>query len=246
MLGRFLEIGIATADIRASVEFYERLGFTQAQTGDIWPHPYGVLTDGRVHIGLHQSRLDSPAMTFVRPGVAGHAQSLERAGVGLSTVRVGDDVFNELAFRDPAGNAVRLLEARTYSPVDRSPIESSDCGRFSGISLPAVDFERVGGFWQMLGLSPGEEESEPYPHLPLGSEDFALALHRPRFFAEPLLVFRDGAMAARLERLRELDIGRFEPPPRGLDTNANSLLQSPEGTVLLLLQDTGNLPRSTV
>ncbi|HKR84956.1 MAG TPA: hypothetical protein VJS37_12315 [Terriglobales bacterium] len=246
MLGRFLEFGIATADIRASVEFYERLGFTQAQTGDIWPHPYGVLTDGRVYIGLHQRRIESPVVTFVRPGIAGHAQSLERAGIGLSTVSVGDDVFNELAFRDPAGNAVRLLEARTYSPVDRSPLESSGCGEFSGISLPAVDFERVGGFWQMLGLSPGEEESAPYPHLPLGGEDFMLTLHRPRFFAEPLLVFRDGAMAERLERLRELDIGRFEPPPRGLDTNANSLLQAPEGTVLLLLQDTGNLPRLTV
>lgn len=242
MLGRFLEIGIATKDIRASVEFYERLGFTQAQTGDIWPHPYGVVTDGRAYIGLHQSRLDSPALTFVRPGIAGHAQSLQRAGVGLARVSVGDDVFNELAFRDPAGNAVRLLEARTYSPVDRSPDEASGCGQFNGISLPAMDFERVGGFWQMLGLSPGEEQSEPYPHLPLGSQDFALSLHRPRLFAEPLLVFRDGAMAARLERLRELDIGRFEPPPRGLDTNANSLLQAPEGTMLLLLQDTGNLP----
>ena len=245
LLGRFLEIGIATKDIRASVEFYERLGFTQAQTGDIWPHPYGVLTDGQVYIGLHQSRLDSPALTFVRPGIADHARALEGAGVELSTVAIGDEVFNELAFQDPAGNTVRLLEARTYSPVDRSLLEASGCGRFSGISLPAANFERVNRFWQMLGLLPAEEESEPYQHLPLRSEGLALALHRPRFFAEPLLVFRDGAMAARLERLRELDIGPFEPPPRGLDTNGNSLLQAPEGTVLLLLHDTGNLRQLT-
>ena len=221
------------------MEFYERLGFTQAQTGDIWPHPYGVLTDGRLYIGLHQSRLDSPAVTFVRPGIVGHAQSLERAGVALSTVNVGSEVFNELAFRDPAGHAVRLLEARTYSPADRSPLEPSSCGEFGGISLPAADFERTGGFWQMLGLVAAEEEPQPYPHLLLRSDDLALALHRPRFFAEPLLVFRDAAMAARLKRLHELGIG-LEPPPRGLDTYANSLLQAPEGTLLLLLQDTGN------
>ena len=54
MLGRFHEISIATADIRASVEFYESLGFTQAPTTDTWAHPYGVLTDGRLFIGLHQ------------------------------------------------------------------------------------------------------------------------------------------------------------------------------------------------
>jgi len=240
MLGRFLEFGVATADIRASVEFYERLGFTQARTGDIWPHPYGVLTDGRVYIGLHQVRLDSPAITFVRPGIAAHAPSLEQAGVKLSTINLDSEVFNELAFRDPAGHTVRLLEARTFSPADRSPRETSRCGAFCSISLPAADFDRVGRFWQMLGLAPLEEGSQPYRRLRLESEDFQLALHRQGFFPEPLLVFRDGDMSARLGRLRELGVGPLEPPPSGLDTHANSLLQAPEGTVLLLLQDTGD------
>ena len=45
MFGRFLELGIATPDIAASVQFYERLGFTQLLTGDAWPHRYGVLSD---------------------------------------------------------------------------------------------------------------------------------------------------------------------------------------------------------
>lgn len=242
MLGRFLEFGIATKDIRASVEFYERLGFTQAQTGDIWPHPYGVLTDGRVYIGLHQSRLDSPAMTFVRPEIAAHIPSLERAGVELSTLNLGNEVFNELAFRDPAGHTVRLLEARTFSPADRSALEPSHCGEFCGISLPAADFDRVGRFWQTLGLAPAEEESLPYRHLRLKSEDFELVLHREGFFPEPLLVFRDAEMSTRIGRLREIGVGPLEPPPRGLDTHGNSLLQAPEGTVLLLLQDTGDPP----
>ncbi|MDE2052951.1 MAG: hypothetical protein KGJ72_18250, partial [Gammaproteobacteria bacterium] len=137
MLGRFLEIGIQTQDIRASVEFYERLGFTQAQTGDTWPHPYGVLTDGRVYLGLHQARLDSPALTFVRPGIAGHLAALERCGVELSTVNIGGEVFNEVGFRDPAGLPVRMLEARTYSPASRPPGDESRCGQFLRLSVPA-------------------------------------------------------------------------------------------------------------
>lgn len=237
VLGRFLEIGIATADIRASVEFYERLGFTQAQTGDTWSHPYGVLTDGRVYIGLHQSRLDSPALTFVRPEVAGSVVALERAGAELTTVNVGGEVFNEVAFRDPAGQPVRLLEARTYSPADRPARETSRCGAFTGLSLPAVDFEPVSRFWQALGLLAADEEALPYPHLPLRREDLALALHQPRFFAEPLLVFRDAAMPARIARMRESGVGSLQPPPRGLDTKANAVLMAPEGTALLLLQD---------
>ena len=237
MLGRFLEIGIATQDIRASVEFYERLGFTQAQTGDTWSHPYGVLTDGRTYIGLHQSRLDSPALTFVRPGVAEQVAALEALGAQLSTINIGAEVFNELAFRDPAGQPVRLLEARTYSPADRSARETSRCGRFAGLSLPATDFERVSKFWQALGLFGAEEVAQPYPHLPLKREDLDIALHRPRFFAEPLLVFYDAEMPARLAHLRESGVAPLQPPPPGLAPQANAVLTAPEGTSLLLLQD---------
>ena len=239
MLGRFLEIGIATQDIRASVEFYERLGFTQAQTGDTWSHPYGVLTDGRVCLGLHQTDLDSPALTFVRPGLADHLAALERSGVELSAVNLGAEVFNEVGFRDPAGQPVRLLEARTYSPADRSVLQTSRCGGFGWLSLPAADFEPVRGFWAALGLSAADEGERPYPHLPLRGDGLDLALHRPRFFPEPLLVFRDAEMPARIASLRELGIGPLQQPPRGLDAKSNAVLTAPEGTVLLLLRDAG-------
>jgi hypothetical protein len=221
------------------VEFYERLGFTQAQTGDTWPHPYGVLTDGRVYLGLHQTSLDSPALTFVRPEIAGHLAALERAGVELSIVNIGGEVFNEVGFRDPAGQPVRMLEARTYSPAARQPADPSRCGRFRCFSLPVADFERVGRFWQELGFVIGEEGERPYPHRPLAGEGLDLALHRPRLFAEPLLVFEDVAMAARIAALRELNAGTLQPPPPGLAAKANALLVAPEGTALLLLEDTG-------
>ncbi|MFZ0498318.1 MAG: hypothetical protein WAU49_02270 [Steroidobacteraceae bacterium] len=237
MIGRFLEIGIATTDVRASVEFYERLGFTQARTGDTWPHPYGVLTDGRVYIGLHQSRLDSPALTFVRPGIADHLATLERMGVEPATVNIGGEVFNEVGFRDPAGQPVRLLEARTYSPSDRSALEPSRCGPCHGLSMPATDFDPVRGFWEALGFIAGEPQSHPYPHLPLSREGLELALHRPQLGAEPLLVFRDPAMPERIALLRELALCPVEPPPRGLDKRSNALLRAPEGTALLLLHD---------
>jgi catechol 2,3-dioxygenase-like lactoylglutathione lyase family enzyme len=234
--GRFLEIGIATADIRASVEFYERLGFTQAQTGDTWSHPYGVLTDGRVYIGLHQSRLDSPALTFVCPGVAGHLAALEHLGVELDTIHVGGEVFNELAFRDPAGQPVRMLEARTYSPADRPAGETSRCGEFVGVSLPAADCGQVGRFWQALGWVAAEEAAEPYPHLPLRCADLDIALHGPRFFPEPLLVFRDAGMGERIAALRASAVAPVHSPPRGLDAKANAVLTAPEGTTLLLIR----------
>ena len=241
MLGRFHEISIATADIRESVEFYESLGFTQAPTTDTWPHPYGVLTDGRLFIGLHQRRAPTPALTFVLPGVAGQLSTFENHGVALTVRRTGDEVFNEIGFLDPFGQPVAVLEARTYSPVAREAHEVSLCGYFSEISMPARNFETARVFWEPLGFVATQEVEEPYAHLSFTSDYLDIAFHRPRTFDVPLLVFRDSHMPARIAQLRDQGVRMSDSLelPRGLDPNANALIESPDGTLLLLLHEPG-------
>lgn len=239
MLGRFHEISIATADIRASVEFYESLGFTQAPTTDTWSHPYGVLTDGRLFIGLHQRRAPTPALTFVLPGIATHLATFEGHGVALTVCRTGDEVFNEIGFLDPFGQAVTVLEARTYSPVAREPSELSLCGYFSELSMPARNFETAKVFWEPLGFVATEEAETPYVHLPFTSDHLDIAFHRPRTFDVPMLVFRDPEMPARVAQLRDQGTRMSDSVelPRGLDPESNALIESPDGTLLLLLHD---------
>lgn len=237
MIGRFHEIGIETTDIRESVEYYERIGFTQATTGDIWPHPYGVLTDGRIFIGLHQRQSASVSVTFVREGIARHAAVFESRGIELELLNASDEQFNQLAFRDPAGQRIGVIEARTYSPVTRSITETSLCGYFSEFSMPAVDFEAAKAFWEPLGFVATEESDTPYPHLPMTSDHIDIAFHRPRTLGIPMLVFADPAMRERIARLRELQIPLSKELPRGLDPKANALLIAPEGTPLLLVEE---------
>ncbi len=256
MLGRFHEVSITTADIRAAVEFYEALGFTQASTTDAWPYPYGVLSDGRLAIGLHQGRAPAAApapparaavarataqfaLTFVLPGVAAQRARFEQLGIELSVCRTGDEVFNEVGFRDPFGQEVHGLEARTYSPVDRQPDTLSLCGYFAQVSLPAADFEAARAFWEPLGFVAMPQVRTPYVHLPLTSDYLDLAFHRPRTFAAPLLVFRDPQMPERLARLRELGINPTGELPQGVAPEGNAIVESPDGTLLLLLQEAG-------
>jgi catechol 2,3-dioxygenase-like lactoylglutathione lyase family enzyme len=236
MLGRFHEVSIATADIRTSVEFYEALGFSQAPTTDTWPHPYGVLTDGRVFIGLHGSHGPSPSLTFVQPGLAARVPALESRGIELSSRRIGEEIFNEIGFLDPFGQAVRVLEARTYSPVARAPTELSLCGYFAEVSVPVADFDAARAFWEPLGFVATEECDVPYPHLTLTSDHLDIAFHRPRTLDVPMLVFQDPQMRARVAQLRGLGIKLSSELPRGLDPGANALLESPEGSMLLLLE----------
>jgi catechol 2,3-dioxygenase-like lactoylglutathione lyase family enzyme len=237
VLGYFHEISLQTTDIRASVEFYERLGFTQATTTDTWSHPYGVLTDGRVFLGLHQHRLPSPVVTFVHPDVAELVPALEARGIALMRCEIGTEVFNQLAFRDPFGQAISVLEARTFSPVARRPADTSLCGYFDELSLPVATFDSAREFWEPLGFVATDEQDLPYVHLPLTSDHVNIAFHRPRTLDRPMLVFSDPDMPARIRRLRELDIRCSDELPRGLDANENALLESPEGTALLLLKE---------
>lgn len=235
MLGQFLEISVTTQDIRASVEFYERLGFSQCRTGDTWPHPYGVLTDGRIFIGLHEYRFPSPAITTVRPGIARHAQQFIDLGIKLAFAKTSEDSFNEIGFRDPAGQMLTILEARTFFPTERRATDVSACGYFTEFSIPCADFDPESAFWEKLGFVAHEPEDSPYLRQSITGNGLSIALHRPRTLDRPMLVFVEPKMSERIAAIRALDLRCSDELPRGLDPDANALLESPEGTPLLLL-----------
>jgi hypothetical protein len=219
------------------VEFYEQLGFCQATTTDTWTHPYGVLTDGRLFLGLHQRRFTSPRLTFVHPGVASLVPTFETRGIALTQCRVEPEVFNEIGFRDPFGQPVAVLEARTYSPVAASsPLKMSLCGYFDELSMPVANFEEAKEFWEPLGFVATDEVDDPYLRLPLTSDRLNIAFHRPRTLDRPMLVFSDPNMAERIARLRDLGVSFIDELPRGLSATDNALIESPEGTTLLLLR----------
>jgi catechol 2,3-dioxygenase-like lactoylglutathione lyase family enzyme len=234
LLGTFHEVSVATHDVRAAVEFYERVGFTQATTTDTFTHPYGVLTDGRLAIGLHGRAPPSPTLTFVRPGIAAALPAFAAAGITLSSCHVGEDVFNEIAFADPFGHAVAVLEARTYSPAPRAASETSLCGDFAEVSLPVSDFAGAQAFWEPLGFVAAEEAQTPYPHLSLTSDHLDLAFHPPALCRRPMLVFRDVGLPARIAKLRALGVAVSDLAADG--SGAAALLEDPDGTPLLLAE----------
>jgi catechol 2,3-dioxygenase-like lactoylglutathione lyase family enzyme len=234
VLGKFHEISIETADIAASVSFYERLGFSHCGTTDTWQHSYGVMTDGRLYVGLHQFKFPSPTITYVHPGVAQHAHVIEKQGIEIAWKRVGDDAFNEIGFLDPSGQAVRVQEAPTHFASDRDG-GASLCGDFAEYSMPAADFEPMREFWEPLGFVALGETDAPYLRMSMTSDYIDLAVHRPRTLDQPMLVFVAADMGERIDRLRSLDLVLSSELPRGLDPRHAALLRAPEGTALLLI-----------
>jgi catechol 2,3-dioxygenase-like lactoylglutathione lyase family enzyme len=235
MLGRFLEVSIHAPDILESLAFYERLGFTQASVGEAWSHPYAVVTDGHLFIGLHQYEFPSPSLTYVQPELMAHLERLEQLGIELAFRRVGTDIFNEAGFSDPNGQMITLLEARTFSPPERGGHQMSQLGWFEEFALPARDVDASAAFWEELGFVPVEMSEEPYPHIGLTSDTLNVSLVRGAMLQGPTLVFSESDMAGRINRLRERGM-EFSPRlPRSLDPGTNALLEAPEGTRLLLV-----------
>ena len=63
MIGRFLELSIRSPDLLESLHFWESLGFVQLPTGDIRTHHYGVFTDGRALLGIHDDWCEAPTLS---------------------------------------------------------------------------------------------------------------------------------------------------------------------------------------
>lgn len=151
MPGKFLELSVWARDITASVAFWESLGLEHCLVGDAWKHRYAVLSDGRLVLGLHEYQFDSPSLTWVRPELAEAVPVLAGLGISFDFVKTGRDEFNEVGFRDPAGQVVTLLEARTWSPT-LERVRGGLPGYFHEYRYRARDPAATVAFWERLGL----------------------------------------------------------------------------------------------
>jgi catechol 2,3-dioxygenase-like lactoylglutathione lyase family enzyme len=233
MLGRFLEVSIHAPDVPASVEFYESLGFVQAAVGDTWSHAYAVITDGRLHLGLHGIEFDSPALTWVRPDLAVHAAALESLGIEFAFSKLGDEAIHELGFLDPSGQMIALVEARTYSPPAIHAAPSSRLGYFEEFGIPTSDLDRSTAFWDALGCVAFDPIRAPFAKVVASHRDLNVGLYDTDL-KRPVLTFSDPDMPGRIAALRANGHRFVDRLPRGMNARENALLEAPEGTWLLL------------
>lgn len=235
MLGRFLEYSLPTPDIRASFDFYAQLGFSQAEVGEVWNYPYAVMTDGRVCVGLHQHAEFVPSVTFVKPDLLRHLEGLEKRGAAFEFRHLGNDVFNEVGWLDPAGHMIRVMEARTFSPSKRSDLETSLCGYFVELALPAPDLGLAKTFWEEFGFVGMDEFDAALPHVACTSDTIDIGLYDSIHLNAPALLFEVDDLRRTLAALNAKGIspaGRLPGPLRG----RAALLHAPEGTPILMTE----------
>jgi hypothetical protein len=231
MLGDFLEISISTPEILTSVEFYERLGFRHAHVGETWQHPYGVMSDGRVALGLHQYTFSSPALTFVVPELRDKLGSFAEAGIEFAFCKIADDEFNEVGFTDPDRQMITLLEARTFSPLPTGTRDSI-CGYFLEYRMGVRDCQVSRDFWERVGLVTASASPDQATYVQLARSGLNLGLQQRRPDRPPQLVF----IHEQPEMLLPLLEARGIPFSRDADHDAAGLIriETPDGLELLI------------
>ena len=234
MLGRFLEFSLAAPDVQASLDFYVGLGFSSAEVGDAWAHPYAVVTDGRICLGLHQEAIPAPSLTFVKPDLLKHLDGLEKKGIEFEFRHLGNDVFNEVGWFDPSGQLVRLVEARTFSPSKRLANDTSRCGYFLEIAVPAPDRDLAKAYWEDFGFVGMEEFGDLLPHISCTSDFIDLGLYHPAGLRRATLRFEVDDVGGTLAQLADKGIEPNGELPPGLRSVPAAVLVAPEGTPILL------------
>ncbi len=227
-IGAFLEFGVRTTDILESLSFYKTLGFTELDCADVFAHKYAVVSDGELNIGLHDTEFDSPAVTFVQADLARHARSMADHGFDFTHMRLDEDVFNELAFKDRDGNTVMMVEARTFYMREEAE-QDSLCGSWFELTLPVRDTVRAATFWAPIAPTMLDMREEPTLHMRFDATGVALGLSESIALEAPSLCFRCPDRAALMSFLeqRGLDYEKF-PGFEG----AFVAIRAPEGTML--------------
>ncbi|MEA5444946.1 hypothetical protein VCB98_03835 [Gammaproteobacteria bacterium AB-CW1] len=221
-LGRLLELSLDCEAVLDSLHFWQGLGFESIPVGDVWPHRYGVMSDGRLCLGLHDYRFPSPSLTFVTPDLPEQVRQLEQSGIDFAFIKLGPNQFNEAGFFDPSGQTVCLLEARTFSPPPFRQESFSLPGHFRALRRRTRDPEKAAIFWEDLGLIPSPD-AEGITEV--CAEGFNLQFSRSG--PEVSLVFETPELEARLAKL-EYD----GHPLRRMGQEAE--IQAPDGLNLRL------------
>ncbi|MGQ4277604.1 VOC family protein [Pseudidiomarina sp. E22-M8] len=121
-LGAF-SVSLAVKDIKASLEFYKKLGFEPLV--DLTEQGWAIVKNGDHVIGLFQGMIDETILTF-NPGWDQSGQNaseftdirelerqLKAAGIEVFNANLdGPDSRGSLMIRDPDGNAILLDQHR--------------------------------------------------------------------------------------------------------------------------------------
>ncbi|MER3523630.1 MAG: hypothetical protein C4326_06050 [Ignavibacteria bacterium] len=110
-IGAFGELSVDTAELDASIAFWQKLDFAVSLRGEK-PYPWAILTDGVMILGFHQTdAFTMPALTYYSNDVHSCLHALEAAGIhSVRRLHDHDGRVRGAVITAPDGQTIFLLE----------------------------------------------------------------------------------------------------------------------------------------
>jgi catechol 2,3-dioxygenase-like lactoylglutathione lyase family enzyme len=233
MLGQLLEFAVHAPRSVATLELYEELGFQGLPVAEVPAAPFAAMWDGRITIGLHDAGVDGLVPTFARSDLKARVRALRHLGVELEIEELADDQFHRVAFRDPNGRLITLVEARTFSPAPRAAARICALGAFLEWSVATRSVQESEAFWTALGLERTAASDGPLRYVRLAGHGLVVGFYEQSGGADGL-TYRAPSLAARVEYLAAKNVRVTQSAPFVPPGVQGATLVLPEKTVIYL------------
>jgi len=110
-MGRFSELSIGTGDLKASMKYWEKMGFKVATSSEV-PYPWAVMSDGSITVGLQKKGESAGAgLTYSAADMAGRIAALKKAGYRFSNETMNaEGKVGFATLTGPGGERIYLVE----------------------------------------------------------------------------------------------------------------------------------------
>lgn len=222
MLGEVTAITITTPDLDLSLQYWQRLGFSEFLRAD-FPFPWIQVTDGALLIMLRKDANPYIALTYYVQDIDAVINELKKTGVkltdmsipaGLKRYRIDSPDGHIITlvgfvegFVQPAGPTMLTMQPQDYSNPEKYVNKTT--GMYGEFAHPVKDLEIAISFWQKLGFTVLSKFTSPYPWAILSDGLAVVGLHQTNHFTEPTITYFASDMKEKIEKLEAAGLKDF-------------------------------------
>ena len=239
MLGEVNAISITSPDLEMSLEFYQKLGFSEVYRAD-FPFPWIQVSDGALLLMLRKNPVPMCSLTYFTKEIHEVVASLSSVGITCSQMTQSSDMIQRFHMLSPDGLNIVLVSYVDgfFQPPGPTMIHmhqqdyfnpekyvNKTCGLFGEFAHPVNDLEISIAFWEKLGFKVMSKFTTPYPWAIITDQLAVIGLHQTKKFSYPAITFFASDMRAKIENLKNAGLEDF---PVDIPPNGNLVLTTPE------------------
>ena len=215
-LGEVTAFTITTTDLEKSLNYYQRLGFSELFRTD-FPFPLIQISDGGIMIMLREGTKPYIALTYYVKEIDSVVSELESTGVVVQRIPTPSPMVKRFLFQteegfnltlvsyvegfvQPAGKTLLTMPPSDYSKPEK--YTNQTCGLFGEYALPVKNMGQSIVFWEKLGFKTLSQRTTPFPWAILSDGLSIIGLHETTQFDTPIITYFAPDMKEKIEKLK--------------------------------------------